>query len=441
MPPPGEKCGLGTRRAPVRALLVQIRLDSIPQDGDPEEFRFLAETAGALVITNVTGHRRKPDPALFVGKGKAAEIHQHVIAGRIELVLLDQDLSPVQQRNLEKAIGCRALDRTGLILDIFALRARSHEGKLQVELAQLGRLATRLVRGWTHLERQKGGIGLRGPGETQLETDRRLIRLRIRRLEKRLEKVRTQRGLRRKNRNKVPIPTVSLVGYTNAGKSSLFNRLTGAAVYEADQLFATLDPTMRRLPLPGSVEVILADTVGFIRQLPHTLVEAFKSTLEEVAQADLLLHVVDAHHPERIDLMQQVDTVLEEIGALSIPTIRIFNKIDLSGESPHQERDGKGRAGKIWLSAKTGDGIELLLKAMSEHYRQHRTFFRLHLPATAGRLRARIYDRMEIIDEHEDGGGGWIIEVTLDSRDSDWLKRQTGYDESMITQALAPLAS
>lgn len=428
-----------------RALIVQVRLPGGPDEEDLQEFQFLAESAGAEVSAIVLGRRHKPDPAFFIGKGKTEEIRQRVDANDIELVLVDHDLSPIQERNLEKAVGCRVLDRTGLILDIFALRARSHEGKLQVELAQLDRLATRLVRGWTHLERQKGGIGLRGPGETQLETDRRLMRDRIRRLNKRLEKVRNQRGLRRKNRNKIPIPTISLVGYTNAGKSTLFNSLTGARVYEADQLFATLDPTMRRLDLVGKEQVILADTVGFIRHLPHTLVEAFKSTLEEVTEASLLIHVVDSHNPESAELMLQVNEVLKEIDASDVPQIVVYNKIDLSGEAPHLERDQTGVVRKVWLSARTGDGTELLLQALSEHYRKHRRYFRLHIPPIAARLRAQLYDRADIVNERSDGEGGWILEVTLEQRDIDWLGKQAEFQESFLERAgegeLAPVAS
>ena len=428
-----------------RALIVQVRLPGGPDEEDLQEFRFLAESAGATVSAIVLGRRGKPDPAFFIGKGKTEELRQRVDAEDIELLLVDHDLSPIQERNLEKAVGCRVLDRTGLILDIFALRARSHEGKLQVELAQLDRLATRLVRGWTHLERQKGGIGLRGPGETQLETDRRLMRDRIRRLNKRLEKVRNQRGLRRKNRNKIPIPTISLVGYTNAGKSTLFNSLTGAGVYEADQLFATLDPTMRRLDLAGKEQVILADTVGFIRHLPHTLVEAFKSTLEEVTEASLLIHVVDNHNPESAELMHQVNEVLKEIDASDVPQIVVYNKIDLSGETPHLERDQTGVVRKVWLSARTGVGTELLLQALSEHYRKHRRYFRLHIPPVAARLRAQLYDRVDIVKERNDGEGGWILEVTLEQRDIDWLGKQSEFQESFLEQAgegeLAPVAS
>jgi len=424
---------------------VQLRLPGGPDEEDLEEFLFLAESAGANVVGCIQGRRQKPDPAFFIGKGKTEEIRQFVAENDIELVLIDHDLSPIQERNLERAIGCRVLDRTGLILDIFALRAKSHEGKLQVELAQLERLSTRLVRGWTHLERQKGGIGLRGPGETQLETDRRLMRDRIRRLNKRLDKVSIRRGLRRKNRNKIPIPTVSLVGYTNAGKSTLFNTLTGAHVFEADQLFATLDPTMRRLDLAGKVQLILADTVGFIRHLPHTLVEAFKSTLEEVTQASLLLHIVDSHHPESIDLMHHVNDVLAEIAADQVPQILVFNKIDLTGEAARIERDQSGHIHKVWLSATTGEGVNLLEQALSEHYRRGRVYRRLHLPPMAARLRAQLYERVEITREIEDGNGGWLIDFTLDQRELEWLQKRRGFREEYVVSAsadsLAPMAS
>jgi GTP-binding protein HflX len=387
---------------------VQLRLGS-RRDAteDLEELRLLAQSAGADVCGAVVGSREKPDPATFVGKGKAEEIRETVARERAEIVLVNHALTPSQERNLEKAVGCRVLDRTGLILDIFAQRARSREGQLQVELAQLAHLATRLVRGWTHLERQKGGIGLRGPGETQLETDRRLIRDRIKKLHERLARVTTQRRSRRKARDRVPIPTASLVGYTNAGKSSLFNRLTGASVYAADQLFATLDPTMRRVELPGNVPVILADTVGFIRDLPHDLVEAFKSTLEEVAEAELLLHVVDAANPERLDQMQRVNAVLAEIGAADIPQIVVFNKVDLSGDGPRLERDANGRVTQVWLSALTGAGVDLLLAAVSAHFRGGHRRYRLHLPPAAGRLRALLYEKFDVQGESVPPSGGW----------------------------------
>ena len=428
-----------------RALLVQVFLPDGPAEEALDEFRFLAESAGAQVVGTITTKRGKPVPATFIGSGKAEELAKRVEREDIDLVLFNHDLSPIQVRNLERMLKCRVLDRTELILDIFALRARSHEGKLQVELAQLERLSTRLVRGWTHLERQKGGIGLRGPGETQLETDRRLMRDRIRSLNKRLQKVRTQRSLRRKTRNKIPIPTVSLVGYTNAGKSTLFNRLTGAEVYAADQLFATLDPTMRRLDLDGRLAVILADTVGFIRDLPHGLVEAFKSTLEEVAQADLLLHVVDLQSPEKDACVFQVNRVLQEIGADTVPTILVYNKIDADEQTARFERDENGMISRIWLSAATGDGVEYLLQALEEYYQRFRQCYHLMLPVDAGRLRAAIYNRLQVESEQVQSDGSCLIELWLDDRDVAWLKKQPGFDAEVLQPVreseLAPTGS
>ena len=410
-----------------------------------EELRLLAESAGAVVCASIFGSRQVPDAATFVGKGKAEEIREACVRENAEVVLVNHALSPAQERNLEKIVGCRVLDRTGLILDIFAQRARSHEGKLQVELAQLEHLSTRLVRGWTHLERQKGGIGLRGPGETQLEVDRRLVRDRIKKLNERLKQVSVQRRSRRRARHKVPIPTVSLVGYTNAGKSSLFNRLTGAGVYAADQLFATLDPTMRRVELPGKTSVILADTVGFIRHLPHDLVEAFKSTLEEVAEADLLLHVVDCGNTERLDQMQRVNEVLAEISADSIPQIVVFNKIDLTGEPARVERDSAGNVARVWLSARTGDGVDLLLPALAEHFQQQHQLQHLALPPEAGRLRASLYERCDVVTETALESGGWLIDLALDPTQLAWLQRHPDFHKEFLlakpAHVLAPTGS
>ncbi len=417
-------------RSRERALLVQLRLSGRHEPEVLEELRLLAVSAGAEVCGVILGSRQVPDAATFVGKGKAEEIREAVVRERADLVLVNHDLSPAQERNLEKITSCRVLDRTGLILDIFAQRAHSAEGKLQVELAQLEHLSTRLVRGWTHLGRQKGGIGLRGPGETQLETDRRLIRDRIKKLNERLEQVSVQRRSRRKARHRVPIPTASLVGYTNAGKSSLFNRLTASAVYAADQLFATLDPTMRRIELPGKASVILGDTVGFIRHLPHDLVEAFKSTLEEVAEADLLLHVVDAANPERLEQIQQVNNVLAEIEAQSIPQLMVFNKIDLTGEAPRFERDSNGHISRIWVSARTGEGMDLLLQALADHFRRHRQRYRFCLPPEAGRLRAILYERFDVIRETAPETGGWMLELALEPAQLAWLRQQSDFRES-----------
>ncbi len=417
-------------------MLLHLRLTGRPQheQEDVEELRLLATSAGAQVVGTIVGSRYAPDAGTFIGRGKAEEVRDAAARERADVVLVNHALSPSQERNLEKAIGCRVLDRVGLILDIFAQRARSHEGKLQVELAQLEHLSTRLVRGWTHLERQKGGIGLRGPGETQLEVDRRLIRDRIKKLNDRLEQVYTQRRSRRRARHKVPIPTISLVGYTNAGKSTLFNRLTGAGVYAADQLFATLDPTMRRVELAGNSAVVLADTVGFIRHLPHDLVEAFKSTLEEVAGADLLLHVTDSSHPERLEQMTRVDEVLAQIGAADIPQVVVFNKIDATGEAARIER-GDGRVlARVWLSARTGAGVELLRDLLAEHYRAQRRLLRFVLPAQAGRLRAMIYERAEVRGETALESGGWLLEAALTTAQLAWLQQQEGFDAGYLQE-------
>jgi len=414
--------------------LVHVRFPGHADDGEVDELRQLVRSAGADACQIILGSRHRPDAATFVGKGKAEEIRDVVAGECADLIVVNHELSPAQERNLEKAVACRVVDRTRLILDIFAQRARSHEGKLQVELAQLEHLASRLVRGWTHLERQKGGIGLRGPGETQLEVDRRLIRDRIKKLNQRLKQVAVQRRSRRRARHKVPIPTVSMVGYTNAGKSSLFNRLTDAGVYAADQLFATLDPTMRRLELPGKVPVILADTVGFISALPHSLVAAFKSTLEEVAQADLLLHVIDSHDPEQRDHVEQVDRVLAEIDAATVPRMLVYNKIDLTQRAPRVERDANGRVAKVWISATTGVGVDFLVDALAGYFREQRRALTLQLPSSAGRLRSKIYDRLDVVREARLDAGGWLLELALDPAQLAWLKQQDGFS----TDYLAP---
>lgn len=388
-----------------------------------EEIQLLAESAGAVVLDTLTAFRRRPDPSTFIGKGKLEEVQSRIETDSIDLVILNHSVSPIQERNLERALKVRVLDRTGLILDIFAQRASSHEGKLQVELAQLQHISTRLVRGWTHLERQKGGIGLRGPGETQLETDRRLIGHRIKALNKRLDVVSGQRQLRRKSRAKVPVPTVSLVGYTNAGKSSLFNRVTKANVYAEDQLFATLDTTMRRIELEEFGAAILSDTVGFIRDLPHSLVEAFHSTLEEVSSAHLLLHVVDVASTYREDCISEVNKVLKEIDASSIPTIMIFNKIDLSGTSAKVKRDEKGLVNAVWLSAHSGEGVDLLLDAITEHLSLLHTRCRITLPASEGRLRASLYQKSVVKTENVGEDGSFELELELSPADFGWLKK------------------
>ncbi len=395
-----------------RALLVHVTRQGTPDPDELEEFRELARSAGARILSLVTGARQVPDPRWYVGKGKAEEIRDLVAAKGAELVIFDHALSPSQERNLEKLLECRVLDRNGLILDIFARRARSFEGKLQVELAQLRHLSTRLVRGWTHLERQKGGIGLRGPGETQLETDRRLLGRRIDQIRRRLARVDGQREQGRRARRRAEVPTVSLVGYTNAGKSTLFNRLTHAHVYARDQLFATLDPTLRRLTLPEGEEVVLADTVGFISKLPHELVAAFRSTLQETVEAALLLHVIDAASHRRSENVAEVEAVLDQIGALEVPRIEVYNKIDLlPDEPPRVERDGEGRVVRVWCSAATGAGMELLLEALQERFHQPHLRRRIHLGAGEGRLRALLHERGQVLSSRDLENGDCELEV------------------------------
>jgi len=354
-----------------RAVLVHIKLNSESEPEDPREFEELVISAGGDPVEFLTGSRPSPSAKFFVGSGKLEEISAAVKSADAQLVIFNHNLSPSQERNIEAELKCRVLDRTGLILDIFAQRARTHEGKLQVELAQLQHLSSRLVRGWTHLERQRGGIGNRGPGETQLESDRRMVRDRIKAIKQRLDKVRKQRDQGRRARTKSEIPTVSLVGYTNAGKSTLFNKLTSADVYVADQLFATLDPTMRRLDLAELGPVVFADTVGFISHLPHRLVDAFRATLEEAASSNLLMHVVDASAGDRSVNIVRVNEVLKEINAHDLPTLMIYNKIDLLDEvKPHIERNEEGIPIAVWVSALAGEGLELLLQAVVECWRQ-----------------------------------------------------------------------
>jgi len=403
-----------------KALLIQPHTGGPPDTGVMEEFAELAHSAGASVLATIPARIDRKTPATLIGSGKLDEIKTVAEATGADLVLVNHTLSPSQERNLERALQCRVVDRTGLILDIFSQRAASHEGKLQVELAQLRHLATRLVRGWTHLERQRGGsIGLRGPGETQLETDRRLLQKRVETLQKRLDKVEVQHTQMRRARVRRELPRVALVGYTNAGKSTLFNALTGAGAYAADQLFATLDPTVRRIDLPGGA-LILADTVGFVRDLPHELIAAFRSTLSEAREADLLLHVIDAADPLRDERIQQVDEVLSEIGAGDLPQVLVYNKMDRvlaetdAAQAPHHDH---ARHQRIWLSAKTGHGVDTLRTALSARLGLHQLSGDIRLPPSAGRLRARLLALDAIRAEHHDGDG-WTLSITLPEREA-----------------------
>ena len=413
-----------------RAILVHIELAREADRENPRELEELALSAGADPVEFLTGSRADPSPKFFLGKGKVEELGNLVREHEAELVIFNHSLSPAQERNLERELQCRVLDRTGLILDIFAQRARTHEGKLQVELAQLEHMSTRLVRGWTHLERQKGGIGLRGPGETQLETDRRLLRVRIKSILKRLEKVRKQREQGRRARKRSEIPTISLVGYTNAGKSTLFNRLTTASVYAADQLFATLDPTLRKIELADVGPAILADTVGFIRHLPHKLVEAFRATLQETTEAGLLLHVIDSYDEERLGHIEQVEAVLEEIGAAEVPVLQVYNKIDqLPDAQPRIDRDENGVPWRVCVSAVSGEGIDLLLAGISESLGGEMFHQKLTLTPRQGGLRSQLYAQGAVVTEEVDDSGQMQLEVRLQVKDFRRILSRLGIDQ------------
>ncbi|HKC17965.1 MAG TPA: ribosome rescue GTPase HflX [Steroidobacteraceae bacterium] len=423
-------------RSGERAVLVRLGLGEPLRAADLEEFQRLARSAGATPVATVTGRRERPDSRYFVGSGKAEEIGAVAAAESADVILIDHPLSPSQERNLEKLTGRRVLDRNGLILDIFAQRARSFEGKLQVELAQLKHLSTRLVRGWTHLERQKGGIGLRGPGETQLETDRRLLATRVRSLTRKLARLRQQRDTGRSARAEIPVPGVALVGYTNAGKSTLFRALTGADAYVADQLFATLDPTVRKLTLPGGAGIVVADTVGFIRELPHELVAAFQSTLQEARSAQLLVHLIDAADARRDEYADQVNAVLAEIGAGGLPQLLVYNKIDRLDLEPRIERDAAGAVRQVWISAAQSRGIELLKEAITERLELRAQRGWLRLPAAAGALRARLFAGGAVREERTEKDGAMRLLIELPPLAMAAIARKPGVKLTLLAAGL-----
>ena len=420
-------------RSGERALLLHIGLNRPSFDDEIQEFRALAESAGARVVGEIQARRDRPDPKYFVGSGKVDEVGERVRETQAELILVSQPLRAGQERNLELALKTRVLDRNGLILDIFAQRAATFEGKLQVELAQHEHLASRLVRGWTHLERQKGGIGLRGPGETQLETDRRLVSRRIRHLKERLERVERQREVSRKERQRADVPTVALVGYTNAGKTTLFNALAGADLVAKDQLFATLDPTVRRLRLGGGTETLLIDTVGFVRDLPHELVAAFRATLTETREAALLLHVIDASDPHHEDRRRQVEGVLEDIGAAEVPILRVYNKVDRAPPDFVREFDGAAPT-KHCVSAVTGEGLATLKDAVRARVAGERVFGELRLGPDQSRLRARLFDWHAVRGETVEEDGWSTLAVDLPAQRWRQLKDEEGLSADSIRQ-------
>ena len=412
-----------------RAALVQVDINRTPDPAVEEEFHQLALSAGAQIIWAERYSRGEVEPRYYIGRGQAEALAEAVKAHDIELVIFNAPLSPSQERNLEKLCSARVLDRSGLVLDIFAQRARSHEGKLQVELAQLNHLATRLVRGWTHLERQKGGIGLRGPGETQLETDRRLLAVRIKQLQRRLTHVKKQREENRKARARRNIPTVALAGYTNSGKSTLFNTLTEADVYAQDQLFATLDPTWRKLNHAGPQTILMADTVGFVSDLPHELVAAFSATLEETARADLLLHVIDVADPHHLEREEVVEDVLKSIDAADVPTLRVYNKIDLRGEAPRVKLGADGKAEAVFLSALTGAGVDLLTDAIINHFKSDEKSGWLHLDPHEGALRAALYAEHAVQEERTAPDGSQWLRLVL--REKHYHQIQSKYNRRL----------
>jgi GTP-binding protein HflX len=419
-----------------RALLVHIGLGRPCDQDEIEEFQALASSAGAEIVGEINARRARPSPRLFIGQGKAEELRALIEATGAELLLVNQPLSPSQERNLEALLKVRALDRNGLILDIFAQRAATFEGKIQVELAQLEHLSTRLVRGWTHLERQKGGIGLRGPGETQLESDRRMLNQRIKNLRARLIRVERQREMGRRDRQRSAAPTVALVGYTNAGKTSLFNALSGAKAAARDQLFATLDPSIRRMSFGIGDEILLADTVGFVRDLPHELVAAFRATLTETREARLLLHVIDASDPHHGDRRHQVEEVLSSIGAADVPCIQVYNKIDKVAAQNGAEYRGSGGTGRIRVSARSGEGLGELATAVRNECVGPSVARRLQLAPAQSRLRARLFDLHAVTAEEARETGGWILDVQLTSQRWRQLCAQEGLSDDNLLREM-----
>lgn len=416
-----------TEHSGERAILVHLDGHAPDVREDPYEFQELAVSAGAVIASFVSVSRHQPTARFLIGSGKVEELRQLVMAEQADLVIFNHALTPSQERNLERALECRVLDRVGLILDIFAQRAQTYEGKLQVELAQLDHIASRLVGSRTDLSGQLGGIGLRGPGETQLETDRRLLRVRVKQIKNRLEKVRNQRQLARRSRQRADIPGVSLVGYTNTGKSTLFNFLTESQVFAADQLFATLDPTVRRVEIPNLGAVTLADTVGFIRHLPHKLVEAFRATLEESASADLLLHVIDAQSPERAEQVKQVHNVLQEIDADKVPMLEVYNKIDLlDNVDPHIQRDEHGKPIRVWISAQKQQGIALLQQAIAELLEEEIYIATVRLDQQQSRLRGKLFDLNAVQQETHADDGASILELRVAKVELDQLLSREG---------------
>lgn len=416
-----------------RALIVYVDFKNCRADGEYNEFCELVKSTGLEIVSTIKTTRLRADARLFIGVGKAEEIRVTAEKYDADVVIFNRLLTPAQERNLEMFFGIRVIDRIGLILDIFAQRALSYEGKLQVELAQLQHLTTRLIRGWTHLERQKGGIGLRGPGETQLETDRRLIGRRIKAIKERIQKVRKQRYQSRQQRKKQNIPVISFVGYTNAGKSTLFNYLTDANVKVEDQLFATLDPTLRRINTDNGNDIILTDTVGFIRDLPHELIESFKATLDEVKEADLLIHIIDVDQEQRQQRIDEVNQVISVIGASHVAQIEVYNKIDMhSAQKRRIEISENNKITRIWLSSRTGEGVDLLLEAMNRYLNKHKRPHYINIPVSAGQLRAKLFDIGAVKQENIDDMGGWVMKVELEEYKLHKLCKEANLDMSNI---------